>query len=406
MTRRVATGRTGRAALTVPALMAAGALMAALLAGCGGPILANPPAPRTVPEVTAPRPSMLPDPQPIVLPADDGPHQRLTEWWYYTGHLVASDGRRFGFEAVIFRAERGSFPVSWASQVALTDESGGRFLYAQRSQIGASVDVAASLDRGPVGFALTIVGIDPANPGAPTGPVWAMVGTPGGDHIGAQLSTAEAATAGGAFALNLDLQSTKPPVLHHGDGWIDSGAAGGSYYYSRTALAAQGTIDLDGQTLSVTGTAWFDHQWGDFVAIGGGGWDWYAVNLADGTDLMIFRVRAADGSYSLAYGTLVRADGTVRSLDPSAFRVEADPARTWTSPRTGTTWPAGWVIAIPSEGLEIDLTPTVAGQELDTRATTGVVYWEGSQVVRATRKGTPLAGEAYVELTGYALAVP
>ena len=165
-------------------------------------------------------------------------------------------------------------------------------------------------------------------------------------------------------------------------------------------MTAAGTLTLDGTALPVTGSAWFDHQWGDFISVGGGGWDWFAVNLADGTDLTLSLVRDADGSYPLIYGTVVAADGSVRHLDRDAFTVQV--TGHWTSPATGATYPAGWRISIPDEDLEIVLTPTVAGQELDTRATTGVVYWEGSQRVEATRAGASLGGEAYVELTGYA----
>ena len=138
----------------------------------------------------------------------------------------------------------------------------------------------------------------------------------------------------------------------------------------------------------------------DFISVGGGGWDWFAVNLDDGTDLTLSLVRDADGSYPLIYGTIVERDGTVRHLDRDAFQVEVTDR--WVSPTTGADYPAGWTIQIPREDLEITLKPTVAAQELDTRATTGVIYWEGSQVVRATRGGTALTGQGYVELTGYA----
>ncbi|MDQ2964386.1 MAG: carotenoid 1,2-hydratase, partial [Chloroflexota bacterium] len=154
-----------------------------------------------------------------------------------------------------------------------------------------------------------------------------------------------------------------------------------------------------GAAVDVTGTAWFDHQWGDFIAVGGGGWDWFAVNLDDGMDLTLSLVRDRDGSYPLVYGTIVDPDGTVRHLPREAFSVEV--TRRWQSPATGADYPAGWRVALPGEDLIIDLAPTVADQELDTRSTTGVVYWEGSQVVSATRDGQPLGGEAYVELTGY-----
>ena len=194
-------------------------------------------------------------------------------------------------------------------------------------------------------------------------------------------------------------ENAKPAVLQGGAGWIDFGPAGGSYYYSRTDLLASGSIVLDGRTLQVEGSAWFDHQWGDFIAVGGGGWDWFAVNLADGSDLTLSLVRAADGSYSLVYGTLVDRDGQVSHLDRTAFNVVV--TKHWTSPRTGASYPAGWTVTIPGQALTINLRPTVPDQELDTRATTGVVYWEGSQVVSAVRNGRPLGGEGYVELTGY-----
>jgi predicted secreted hydrolase len=203
--------------------------------------------------------------------------------------------------------------------------------------------------------------------------------------------------------LDLTLAATKPAALHDRDGWIDFGPAGGSYYYSRTAMTATGTLDLEGRSLAVDGSAWFDHQWGDFISVGGGGWDWFAVNLDDGTDLTLSLVRDADGSYPLIYGTVVGRDGRVRHLARDAFQVEVTDR--WVSPVTGADYPAGWSIRIPGDDLEITLAPTVAAQELDTRATTGVIYWEGSQVVRATRAGTQLGGEGYVELTGYAAAV-
>jgi predicted secreted hydrolase len=229
-----------------------------------------------------------------------------------------------------------------------------------------------------------------------------MAGADGHDHLAATLAPDEAAAAGipAGLGLDLTLAATKPAALHGADGWIDFGPAGSSYYYSRTAMDATGTLTVDGRTLTVDGSAWFDHQWGDFISVGGGGWDWFAVNLADGTDLTLSLVRDADGSYPLIYGTEVAADGSVRHLERDAFSVGV--TAHWTSPATGAVYPAGWTITIPGDDLVIDLQPTVADQELDTRATTGVVYWEGSQRVHATRAGTPSGGEGYVELTGYA----
>jgi predicted secreted hydrolase len=366
------------------------ALLAGAVAGCGGgPVLANPPAQQPV-ATTVPRPSLLSpaDPVPVAFPRDDAPHQRLTEWWYYTGHLADAAGAQWGFEFVIFRAERGGFPVSWASHLALTDETGKRFFYAQRAEIGPQVDQSSTA----AGFAFSLLDADRS--------AWSMAGSGGSDRLRAAAATEEVAGSGAGtpFAIDLTLQSRKPPALHDRDGWIDFGVAGGSYYYSRTNLATTGTIEVGGKEMTVSGSAWFDHQWGDFIAVGGG-WDWFAVNLDTGVELTLSVVRDPEGSNPVVYGTLVRPDGSAQHLDRDAFTVEAT-AR-WRSATTGTDYPGGWKITIPGEGLAIGLTPTVAEQELDTRATSGVVYWEGSQRVTAALHGRPVGGQAYVELTGY-----
>jgi predicted secreted hydrolase len=366
-------------------------VVALVVAGCGGgPVLANPPAQRPV-ATTAPKPSatVVADPLPVAFPRDDAPHHRLTEWWYYTGHLVDDAGGRWGFEYVVFRAERGAFPVTWASHLALTDETGKRFLYAQRAEIGRQVDES----KPDAGFAFALLGGRAA--------AWRMSGSGGDDRLRAAATGDEVAGSGARppFGLDLALTPHKPPALHDHDGWVDFGPGGGSYYYSRTSLTATGSIDVAGRSMTVSGIAWFDHQWGDFISVGGG-WDWFAIDLANGVDLTLSVVRDRDGGTPIVYGTLVRPDGTTRHLDRAAFTVET--TKHWRSPTTGTDYPAGWKISVPGERLAIDLAPTVAEQELDTRATSGVVYWEGSQRVIATIGGRPVGGQAYVELTGYA----
>jgi predicted secreted hydrolase len=378
--------------------LAAALVVVLLVAGCNGPVLANPGASSRPEPVVTPGPSQAADPVPIQFPLDDGAHGRLTEWWYYTGHLRdMASGAEYGFEYVIFRAERGAFPVTWASHLAITDQGHGLFHYAQRSAVGAGVDQ----DPGPANGFSFVLGPDPTDPATAGRPAWTMAGVSGNDHLAAQLAPAEAATAGspGGLGLDLTLKAAKPPVLEGGSGWIDFGPAGGSYYYSRTDLLVSGSIVVGGHPLQVDGTAWFDHQWGDFIAVGGGGWDWFAVNLADGTDLTLSLVRAADGTDSLVYGTLVDAHGRATHLGRNAFSVQA--TAHWTSRATGVTYPSGWSVSIPDQSLEISLHPTMAGQELDTRATTGVIYWEGSQVVQAVHAGQAVTGQGYVELTGY-----
>ncbi len=373
------------------------AALAVVAAACGGPILANPPAAHPVVTPSTAGSPHPPDPQPVVLPRDDAPHDRLTEWWYYTGHLVDATGGHWGFEYVVFRAERGAFPVSWASHLALTDESGHQFHYAQRAEIGPQVNAGGPATAG---FDLAIRGLDASDPATFTRSAWTMQGANGTDRLDAAALPAESrGDPASGFGLALSLTSTKPAALHNGDGYLDFGPAGGSYYYSRTAMTASGTITVGTNQLAVTGTAWFDHQWGDFISVGAGGWDWFALNLGDGTDVTLSMVRAADGTYPLVYGTLVARDGSSRHLGPGDFTVTV--TGHWTSPATGAVYPAGWTVSLPSAGITAHLAPTVPQQELDTRATTGVVYWEGSQTVTASVAGRSVGGEAYVELTGY-----
>ena len=382
---------------------------ASMVAGCGGaPILANPPIvfPSPVPAASVPaRPA---DPVQISFPRDDGPHDRLTEWWYYTGHLKTADGRRFGFEAVVFRAERGAVPAAWASHLALTDEAGDRFIYAQRGELGPQVDRSPRDGAGsPTGFDLQVGGVSPLliAAGAPAvATPWRLAGSNGTDHIEAALTAEESAAAGASFGLSLDLRALKEPALHDQDGFVDFGPAGSSYYYSRTRLAATGELQLDGQSLKVDGIAWFDHQWGDFVSVGGGGWDWLAINLDDGTDLTVSVVLDEHANPVFQYGTLVRPSGEVVNLGADRIGV-GDGIDRWESPVSGRTYGIAKRVVIGD--LVYELRPTVADQELDTRATTGVIYWEGSQVVRVLRiaeDGTETqvgSGDAYLEITRY-----
>jgi predicted secreted hydrolase len=384
------------------------AAAAVVVAACsGGPILASPPITYPSPPAETARPTRPPDPIAVELPRDDGPHDRLSEWWYYTGHLATTGGRRFGFEAVVFRAERGSVPAAWASHLALTDEQGRKFHYAQRSEVGPQVDHSPRNGGGePTGFDLQVSGLNPdlIAQGAPAlGDAWRIAGSAGVDTIEAGLTPEEATAAGAAFGLRLELRSTKPAALHDEDGFVDFGPAGSSYYYSRTRLAATGELELDGERLRVEGIAWFDHQWGDFVSVGGDGWDWFAINLDDGTDLTISVVFGQDGQGAGQSGTVVDPGGSVRYLRDSDVIIFA--AGVWASQRTGRIYEMNWHIEIPSERLLINLVPTLEDQELDSRPTTGVIYWEGSHSVSAKRGEFPtlttLGGEAYVEMTRY-----
>ena len=311
--------------------------------------------------------------RPVEFPTDEAPHDNMTEWWYYTGHLFDDRGDRYGFEYVIFQVQRGSFPSFYASHFAITDNRAGDFSYDERSGFNGRIDTET-------GFHLRLDD-------------WEMQGADGLDRLSASMD---------GYAIDLTLSTDDPPVLHNqGTGYMQIGLAGSSYYYSRPGMDVDGSLTVDGEERPVTGSAWMDHQWGDFVLVNGGGWDWFAIELEDGTSLMVFQLPGIEGVGDVEdYGTLVQPEGTVVHLEERDFLIEA--LDTWTSDATGATYPVSWSIAIPSQDLTLELQPSVPNQELDTRASTGTIYWEGEMIVTATRGSETLDGLGYVELTGYA----
>ena len=312
---------------------------------------------------------------PVEIPRDEGVHDSAIEWWYFTGHLATADGQRYGFEYVIFRARRGGLE-GYVSHFAISDTTRARFRYDQRiSGPRSVVGRAAPVD-------LDLMG-------------WTMQGGNGDFTLAADMP---------GYALQLDVASTKPVALHEGDAYIEYGNGTASYYYSWTRLAASGELVIDGKAIPVTGTAWMDHQWGDFATYQEGGWDWYALQLDDGRDVMLYLIRDASDQPVFAHGSIVASDGTLTVLGKGDFTVT--PTGEWTSEATGTTYPAGWQIEISAVNLDVAVAATLPDQELDTRATTGVIYWEGDAVMTGTADGKPVGGNAYVELTGYAPYTP
>lgn len=335
-------------------------LLVTFLAGCAT-------APHRPLEPATPVPTATP--RPIRLPADDAPHSDLTEWWYYTGHLATDDGQQYGFEYVIFQVERQGAPIFYAAHFAITDHQRQEFHYDQRSW---------TTDRAPTSFKLG------------TGD-WSIAGDGSLDALKASMP---------GYAIDLNLSPAKPPTFHGKDGVISFGPVGDSYYYSDTRLNVQGTVDDHGVTRPVRGLAWKDRQWGNFLTVRGGGWDWFSVQLADGTDLMLFLLRGSLGEVSPAYGTLVSPDGRASTLPPDAATVAVTDH--WTSPHDGATYPSGWTIDLPSQEMKLTLRPVLRDQELDTRASTGQIYWEGEVTIDGQHGGQPVTGQGYVELTGYA----
>jgi predicted secreted hydrolase len=310
-------------------------------------------------------------PIPVQFPRDDGPHDANVEWWYFTGHLFTQQGDRYGFEYVIFRARNGNLE-GYVSHFAIADNPRQRFRYDQRIRGTAGVaGDAAVLD-------LDLSG-------------WTMQGGDGQFSLAADMPD---------YAMRLDVDATKPAALHDGDGYIDYGNGTASYYYSWTRMAVTGALDLGQGRQQVSGEAWMDHQWGDFATYQEGGWDWFSVQLEDKTDVMLYLIRDAEGQPLRVDGSIVGPDGELSVLREGDFVISADGE--WTSPETGTTYPSGWTITVPDQELTMTVSPALPDQELDTRATTGVIYWEGEADVQATHRGKSVAGHGYVELTGYA----
>jgi predicted secreted hydrolase len=327
-------------------------------------------------------------PRPFVFPADHGPHPEFrTEWWYYTGNLHGADGRHFGFQLTFFRTAVAPSMVSrasaWASReaymahFALTDTAGQRFSAASR------------LSRAALGLA-----------GAQAQPFkvwvedWSAEGS-AGDAVPVRLRAAE-----GEIAIDLTLTSAKPVVLHGERGLDRKGEEPGnaSYYYSLTRMPATGRVTIRGARFDVNGLAWMDREWStsslgaDLV-----GWDWFALQLDDGRDLMLYQLRRADGSADpFSSGSLVAADGTSRHLMRGDFGIEVQ--QTWSSPRGGVTYPSRWRVTVPSEAIDLEIVPRLADQELAV----AVRYWEGAVRVTGQAAGRPIAGAGYVELVGYA----
>ena len=310
-------------------------------------------------------------PRSLAFPQDDGPHDSNVEWWYFTGHLQTADGARYGFEYVIFRARAGDVE-GYVAHVAVSDNPRQAFQYDQRILVADGVSGnAAPLD-------LDLEG-------------WTMRGGGGRFDLAAEMP---------AYALDLDVAATKPAALHEGDGYIDYGNGTASWYYSWTRMDVAGTLALGGASHPVTGEAWMDHQWGNFATYQDGGWDWFALQLADGTDIMLYVIRDPAGQPAIVDGSIVAANGDLSVIEGGDFTVT--PTGEWTSPATGTTYPSGWRIEIPDHELTLDVTPSLRDQELDTRRTTGVIYWEGETLVAGTHRGRSITGLGYVELTGYA----
>lgn len=333
-------------------------------------------------------------PRAFAFPADHGPHPEFrTEWWYFTGNLRAEDGRAFGYQLTFFRQavapeEPGAAPraSAWATRqvylahFALSDLDGRRFRAFERFARGAA---------GLAGAELT-----------PEGRLRVHLEdwrAEGGDGAGAVFPLRLRAAEGGV-AIDLELEQGKPPVLQGDDGLSAKGPEPGnaSYYYSLTRMPTRSTVTVDGRAHEVTGASWMDREWStSALPEGVVGWDWFALQLDDGSELMLYQLRRGDGTTDpFSKGSLVAPDGSAAPF--SAAELTLTPEGRWRAP-SGAVYPAGWRLAIPSRGLALEVEPALADQELPV----SIRYWEGAVRVAGTRNGREVAGAGYLEMTGY-----
>ncbi|EHR70354.1 putative secreted hydrolase [Burkholderiales bacterium JOSHI_001] len=327
----------------------------------------------------------------LVFPRDHGAHPTTrTEWWYATGWLQApGQTQPLGFQVTFFRSRTGlgdDLPGRFAprqllfAHAAVTDIVAGRHRHAQRmarwsGDEASTVDVARRADTH------LRIGTWSLQRDAATGRYSSRV-----------------ADTGAGFTLDLDLQPTQPLLRQGQDGFSRKGPLPqqASHYYSQPQLKAQARLTLDGRALQAEGRAWLDHEWSDeILSPAAVGWDWVGFNLADGAALTAFVLRQRDGSPVWAGGSFRAAGGAVQAFGPEAVRFE--PLRHWQSGATGARYPVQWRLHTPAGVFEV--AALLDAQELDGRAGTGAVYWEG---LSELKQGPRRIGLGYLEMTGYA----
>jgi predicted secreted hydrolase len=320
------------------------------------------------------------------FPRDHGPHEGFrNEWWYITGNLDDDNVRRFGFELTIFRfaltSEAPQVGSDWRTNqvyiahLAVTDVERNGFHVAERFSRGALGLAGARAEP----FRVWIDDWEIVSDGP--GQAWRI------------------RAADDEISVDLALTPLKGPVLN-GDAGLSrksSSTDSASYYYSITRLQTEGTVSVAGDNYTVSGLSWLDREWStSALAADQVGWDWFALQLSDGTDVMLYNIRKTDGAAdSRSSGTLTFPDGRSTTLRQQDFEILVKDW--WTSP-AGGIYPSQWSVRIPEQDLQLDIVPVIADQELFTT----VRYWEGAVDISGENADQPVSGRGYVELTGYA----
>jgi predicted secreted hydrolase len=321
------------------------------------------------------------------FPADHGSHEDFRiEWWYYTGNLRDDDGRHFGYQLTFFRTGLRMHPQStsqWAlrnlytAHFAISDTKNSRHRQAQRNSRGAIQQAGADMRE------LHVWNGD-----------WEVRTEQDTHHLQARAD---------GFGLRLHLSTKKPAVAHGENGLSRKGPSEGnaSFYYSLTNLKTDGVITVDGKEYRVTGKSWMDHEFStSFLEPGQLGWDWFAIQLDDDTEIMLYRMRREDGSSDpFSSGTFIDHDGQHRRLGVDDFAME--PVKYWKSKRSGGNYPVEWKVTIRPLNCQLYVTSKLPDQEMRTGDTTGITYWEGAITLAGERDGMPIQGQGYLEMSGY-----
>jgi predicted secreted hydrolase len=319
-----------------------------------------------------------------------------TEWWYYSGHLYSQEKKSYGYQLTFFRTgltrETKNQKSKWSirdlyfAHLAITDESKKKFEYREK------------ISRGSLGEA----GASPYETGEKTFRVWIEDWSVEGKGPSMQNHSLHAGDK--IFGIELMLTPEKNPIIH-GQNGISQKAEGegyASHYYSITRLKTEGKIFLQNKEVPVQGISWMDHEFGssqlrEYQV----GWDWFSIQLDNRVEFMFYQIRHRNGKIDpYSSGSIIFPDGTHQHLLKKEFQI--DVLDQWKSSKSGAAYPSKWRVKVPSHRLDLTLSPTVKDQELITKESTRVTYWEGSAKVEGKYQNNPVKGMAYVELTGYA----
>ena len=333
------------------------------------------------------------------FPRDHASHPDFKiEWWYYTGNVTTADGRRFGYQVTFFRVGIDYAPANpskWAvrdlymTHLAVSDAKGQRYRYAEKLTRGGPGLAGAKVDTYYTWNDDWTAGIREQGSG---------IGEQG-SGIREHALHAESKQAG----IDLVLQEGKAPAINGINGINQKGAREGnaSHYYSLTRMPTKGTLMIDGERFEVSGLTWMDHEFStSFLEPEQRGWDWFSIQLSDNRELMLYRMRRADGSHDpRSSGTLIDANGRTTHLSNDDFTLT--PGRATFKSKNGAVYPTEWTVSIPSHKIELTVTTPLSDQELSLVASTGIAYWEGMIDVTGRSGGQVVRGSGYLEMTGY-----